>query len=38
MCAIRLIPDFDRMRAYNFSLDDLLKATEESRMLGSPEQ
>jgi hypothetical protein len=26
------------MRAYNLSLDDLLKATGESRMMGSPEE
>jgi hypothetical protein len=35
---MRVIPDLDRMRAYNLSLDDLLKATGESRMIGSPEQ
>ena len=35
---IRVIPDLDRMHAYNTSLDDLLKAAEESRMLGTPEQ
>jgi hypothetical protein len=36
---IRVIPDLDRMRAYNLSLDDLLKATTtESGMFGSPEE
>jgi hypothetical protein len=35
---VRVIPDLDRMRAYNLSLEDLREATEESRMLGSPEQ
>jgi hypothetical protein len=35
---VRVIPDLDRMRAYNVSLDDLLMATEESRMLGTREQ
>ena len=35
---LRIIPDLDRMRAYNLSLDDLLKATEESRAIGSPEE
>jgi hypothetical protein len=35
---IRVIPDLDRMRAYNLSLDDLLKATGESRIFGSPEE
>jgi AcrB/AcrD/AcrF family len=35
---MRVIPDLDRMRAHNLSLDDLLKATEESRWDESPEQ
>jgi hypothetical protein len=35
---MRVIPDLDRMRAYNLSLDDLLKATGESRIFGSPEE
>ena len=35
---IRIIPDLDRMRDQNLSLDDLLKALEETRMLGTPEQ
>jgi hypothetical protein len=35
---IRVIADLDRMRAYSLSLDDLLKAMEETRMLGTPEQ
>ena len=35
---VRVILDIDRMRAYNLSLDDLLKATGESRMIGSPEE
>ncbi len=34
----RVIPDLDRMRAYNLSLDDLQKAMQESRMIGSPEE
>ena len=38
MYAMRVIPDLDRMRAYNLSLDDLRMATEESGMGGSPEQ
>lgn len=35
---MRIIPDLDRMRAHNVSLDDLLKSTAESRMIGSPEE
>lgn len=35
---MRVIPDLDRMRAHNLSLHDLLMATEESRMNGSPEK
>jgi hypothetical protein len=36
---MRVILDLDRMRAYNLSLDDLLKATTtESRIIGSPEE
>jgi hypothetical protein len=35
---MRVIPDLDRMRAYNLSLDDLLKATWETSMIGSPEE
>ena len=35
---IRVILNLDRMRAYNLSLDDLLKATGESRAIGSPEE
>ena len=35
---MRLILDLDRMRAYNLSLDDLLNATAESRVIGSPEE
>jgi hypothetical protein len=34
---MRVIPDLDRMRAHNLSLDDLLKATEESSLNVSPE-
>ena len=33
---MRVIPDLDRMRDHNLSLDDLLKATEETSMMGSP--
>jgi hypothetical protein len=35
---MRVIPDLDRMRAYNLSLDDLLKATEVTHVFGSPEE
>ncbi len=35
---IRVIPNLDRMRAYNLSLDDLLKATAETSTFGSPEE
>jgi AcrB/AcrD/AcrF family len=35
---MRVIPNLDRMRAYNLSLDDLRKATQVTRMIGSPEQ
>jgi AcrB/AcrD/AcrF family len=34
---MRVIPDLDRMRDHNLSLDDLLKATQETSMNGSPE-
>jgi hypothetical protein len=34
---VRVIPDLDRMRAHNLSLNDLLQATEETRINGSPE-
>ncbi len=36
--SIRAFLNADRMHAYNLSLDDLLKATEESRLIDSPEQ
>ena len=35
---IRVIPDLDRLRACNLSIDDIRKATMVSGMLGSPEQ
>jgi hydrophobic/amphiphilic exporter-1 (mainly G- bacteria), HAE1 family len=35
---MRVILDLDRMRAYNLSLNDLVNATAETRMIGSPEQ
>jgi AcrB/AcrD/AcrF family len=35
---MRVIPDLDRMRAHNLSLNDLLMATEESSLNGSPEE
>jgi hypothetical protein len=36
--AIRAFLNPDRMRAYNLSLDDLLKATAETHWIGSPEE
>jgi len=36
--AMWVIPDLNRMRAYNLSLDDFLKAMEESRMIGEDER
>jgi hypothetical protein len=35
---MRVILDLDRMRAHDLWLDDLLKDTVETRMIGSPEQ
>jgi HAE1 family hydrophobic/amphiphilic exporter-1 len=38
MYVMRVIPDLERLRVHNVSLDDLIEATKESGMVGTPEQ